>query len=47
MVFVGTRIAEIQDLTEVQDWRYVDSVNNPADDITRGKTLKELAQPHR
>eukprot|EP00063_Salmo_salar_P073595 XP_014048430.1 PREDICTED: uncharacterized protein LOC106601054 [Salmo salar] len=28
-VFVGTRIAEIQDLTEVQDWRYVDSPTAP------------------
>lgn len=46
-VFVGTRIAEIQDLTDVNSWRYVDSQNNPADDITRGKTLRELAQPQR
>ncbi|XP_058508983.1 uncharacterized protein LOC131475122 [Solea solea] len=46
-VFVGTRVAEIQNLTEVSHWRYVDSANNPADDITRGKTLKELSRPHR
>lgn len=46
-VFVGTRVTEIQSLTEVSSWRYVDSANNPADDITRGKTLKELSQPHR
>lgn len=46
-VFVGTRVAEIQSLTEVSNWRYVDSANNPADDITRGKTLKELSRPHR
>ncbi|KAI3374154.1 hypothetical protein L3Q82_006017 [Scortum barcoo] len=46
-VFVGTRVAEIQSLTDVSNWRYVDTVNNPADDITRGKTLKELSQPHR
>ncbi len=34
-VFVGTRVAEI------------DSVQNPADDVTRGKTLAELAEPNR
>lgn len=46
-VFVGTRIAEIQDLTEVMDWRYVSSQNNPTDDVTQGRTLQELTQPHR
>lgn len=38
-VFVGTRVAEVQELTDVRAWRYVDSGNNPADDITRGKKL--------
>ncbi|XP_067283159.1 uncharacterized protein [Pseudorasbora parva] len=42
-VFVGTRIAEIQELTSGHTWRYVESANNPADYITHGKTLKELA----
>jgi len=46
-VFVGTRIAEIQTLTDVASWRYVDSARNPADDITRGLRLSELAHPHR
>lgn len=46
-MFVGTRVVEIQDMTEVHYWRYVDSANNPADDITRGKTLAELATPGR
>ncbi|KAK7902058.1 hypothetical protein WMY93_018827 [Mugilogobius chulae] len=41
-VFVGTRITEIQELTSGHQWRYVDSSNNPADDITRGKRLREL-----
>lgn len=36
------RVAEIQSLTELNNWRYVD-----ADNITRGKTLKELSRPHR
>lgn len=42
-VFMGTLVAEIQNLTEVSSWRDVDSANNPADDIRRGKTLKELS----
>lgn len=46
-VFVGTRVTEIQTLTDVQDWRYVDTQNNPADDITRGKSLKELSEESR
>lgn len=46
-VFVGARIAEIQELTEKCTWRYVDSANNPADDLTRGKTLEALIDPNR
>lgn len=41
-VFVGTRIAEIQDLTNTKAWRYVESERNPADNITRGKPLQSL-----
>nr|XP_055047823.1 uncharacterized protein LOC129433267 [Misgurnus anguillicaudatus] len=43
-VFVGTRIAEIQELTSSDSWKYVDSKLNPADDITRGKSLYDLSQ---
>ena len=46
-VFVGTRISEIQTLTSVENWRYVDSVSNPADDLTRGLSLEDLQYPHR
>lgn len=46
-VFVGTRVSEIQDLTASHTWRYVDTTNNPADDLTRGLTLAELASPNR
>ncbi|KAI4884383.1 hypothetical protein NFI96_011230, partial [Prochilodus magdalenae] len=46
-VFVGTRVAEIQELTERSTWRYVSTTDNPADDLTRGKTLLELSQPNR
>lgn len=42
-MFVGTRVAEIQELTDIKSWRYIDSASNPADDITRGKTLSQLA----
>lgn len=46
-VFVGTRIAEIQTLAYTVSWRYVDSKKNPADDLTRGKSLLELSQQNR
>lgn len=46
-VFVGTRVSEIQELTDGNVWRYVDSARNPADDVTRGKGLRELAKPNR
>ncbi|XP_053724599.1 uncharacterized protein LOC128760897 [Synchiropus splendidus] len=46
-VFVGVRVAEIQELTEKCTWHYVESENNPADDLTRGKTLASLAEPNR
>lgn len=42
-VFVGTRVAEIQELTSPRAWRYVKSKDNPADDITHGKPLWQLA----
>lgn len=42
-VFVGTRVAEIQDLSDPVVWHYIDTANNPADDSTRGKTLAQLA----
>ncbi|XP_019204872.1 uncharacterized protein LOC109196100 [Oreochromis niloticus] len=46
-VFVGTRIAEIQELTSSHQWRYVTSAENPADDITRGKELCSLSADSR
>nr|XP_054592608.1 uncharacterized protein LOC107395320 [Nothobranchius furzeri]XP_054592609.1 uncharacterized protein LOC107395320 [Nothobranchius furzeri] len=46
-VFVGTRICEIQELTSPEQWRYVTSELNPADDITRGKHLADLTAPNR
>lgn len=46
-VFIGTRIAEIQDMTLGSNWRYVNTTDNPADDLTRGKTLLELRKSQR
>lgn len=46
-VFVGTRIAEIQELSDSHSWRYIDSGTNPANYITRGKTLALLAGENR
>ena len=46
-VFVGTRVAEIQNLTDGYPWHYVESGNNVADDITRGKPLVDLAEESR
>lgn len=42
-IFVGTRVAEIQELKSASSWRYVDSARNPTDDITGGRNLLELA----
>lgn len=44
-VFVGTWMAEIQSLIDIDSWRYDDSANNPADVITRGHSLKDLTPP--
>ncbi|KAK7929198.1 hypothetical protein WMY93_005593 [Mugilogobius chulae] len=46
-VFVGTRVAEIQELVGAHHWRYIPSSQNAADDITRGKSLSDLIKPSR
>lgn len=46
-VLVYTRVTEILDLTTSGSCRYINTDLNPADDITRGKTLLELSQPNR
>lgn len=45
-VSIRTWVAEIQNLTNMATWRYVDSAHNPVDHITRGLPLKTLMQPH-
>ncbi|KAI2645574.1 Gamma-glutamyl phosphate reductase [Labeo rohita] len=42
-----SRVAEIQELTKGQEWHYVNSQNNPANDLTRGKLLADLGRPCR
>lgn len=46
-VFVGTRVSEIQELSDRKAWRYVDTQNNPADDVMRGKLIVAVDGPSR
>lgn len=41
-MFVSTRVAEIQSATNVTDWHYVNTKENPADILSRGASVKEL-----
>ncbi|XP_033199971.2 uncharacterized protein LOC117162216 [Bombus vancouverensis nearcticus] len=43
--FVANRVAEIQTKTNITDWRYVPTDDNPADLISRGQTPKEFLCP--
>ena len=40
--FVSNRVAEIQEVTQIQEWRHIRSEANPADLITRGASPKSL-----
>ncbi|XP_033212248.1 uncharacterized protein LOC117169848 [Belonocnema kinseyi] len=40
--FFANRIAEIQDLTPVTNWKYVSSKENPADFVSRGQLPQEF-----
>ncbi|KAL5011234.1 hypothetical protein ScPMuIL_011683 [Solemya velum] len=43
-VFVANRIQQIKNSTEVKQWRYVNTENNPADHASRGLHAKEIAR---
>ena len=40
--FFGLRVAEIQQKTDVQDWKHIPSANNVADLLTKGCSPTEL-----
>lgn len=41
-VFVANRISKIHQLTDVQQWHYIETSENPADHASRGRTVQEL-----
>lgn len=46
-VFVANRVQLIRDFTSPNQWRYVDTSNNPADDASRGLSGAALLQQQR
>ena len=45
--FVSNRIAIIHDGSQPEQWRYVNTKSNPADDASRGLKAKEILNSHR
>ncbi|XP_068716950.1 uncharacterized protein [Montipora capricornis] len=45
--YVANRVQQIRDHTQPEQWKYVDSDNNPADDASRGLSPKELLKTSR
>ncbi|XP_017875370.2 uncharacterized protein LOC108622175 [Ceratina calcarata] len=43
--FVANRVSEIQNKTNIADWRHVSTSDNPADLISRGQLPEEFLQP--
>lgn len=41
-VFVANRVQEIQDSTSIDQWKYIESKENPADEASRGMKAQEL-----
>ena len=46
-LFVTNRIQAIHDGSDVKQWRYVPSDDNPSDDGSRGKSVKEFVEKQR
>ena len=45
--YVANRVQTIRDRTDVNQWRYVDTKENPADDASRGMTIPSFLQQQR
>ena len=43
-IFVANRVQEIQEKTSVNQWRYVDTKANPADEASRGLHARNLKE---
>ena len=46
-MFVGNRVQRIQEGTTQEQWHYVDTKSNPADDVSRGIRMQELVNGSR
>ena len=46
-IFVANRVAEIRESSEPNQWRYVPTTLNPADDATRGLSAQMIVSPNR
>ena len=46
-VYVAHRIVEIDNCSGKNDWNYVPTAENPADDVTRGQSVKQLLKSKR
>lgn len=46
-VFVANRVQQIRDETSSEQWRYVKSKENPADEASRGLTTREFLDNER
>ncbi|XP_068689241.1 uncharacterized protein [Montipora foliosa] len=46
-VYVANRVSQIRDLTDPSSWYYVESHSNPADEVSRGLTAKQLLEGSR
>ena len=42
--FVANRVQQIKTRTNIKQWRYIDTKNNPADHVSRGRTAEELVK---
>ena len=46
-VFVANRVTKILELSDENQWQYVNTASNPADDASRGMTIDTLLDNHR